>query len=673
MQRSLFLSVVLLAMSFFSFSQKEKNKEFSKANFPNDAKGLKDAEKAIGKGDDLYNKGHLFYSQALEFYLQAQDFNPDNAELNFKIGTCCLWSTSKLKAIPYLEKAQKLDMRVDPLLHFMLGRAYHLNLQWDKAIAEYNKALKSVNGTDSKEKGEELQKYIAECKNGKELVKKPVNVKIENVGPAINTIYPEYGAVISADESVMIFTSKRNTNIGGDNNIDPMTKQFYEDIYISNKKDGKWEEAQNIGKPINDAKNNATAGISLDGQTLFVYFGDNNGDIGQTQLQGDKWLEPKLFGGNINTKKNQESSASLSYDGKTLYFVSDRPGGLGDRDIYYCLKDASGKWGEPVNMGPGINTPYGEEGVFAHPDGKTLYFSSQGWNSMGGYDVFKSTLGANGKWSKPVNLGYPINTPDDDVFFVLSGSGKHGYYASAKGDSYGEKDIYMISFLESVKDSSSVKTDSVKTISSQTTLLKGIITDAQTGSPLEATIEVVDNQKNVVIASFNSNSSSGKYLISLPSGKNYGIAVKSNGYLFHSENFDIPVSGTYQEIEKNIALNKIAAGSKIILNNIFFDTGKSDLRKESTNELERLLQLMNEVLTLKIEISGHTDNVGSADYNKGLSEARAKSVVDYLIKKGIDKERMVFKGYGFTQPIADNSTEEGRQLNRRTEFKILSK
>lgn len=664
--------VFFVTISFFSFSQKEKNKDFSKTNFPGDAKGLKDAEKAIGKGDDLYNKGHLFYSQALEFYLLAQDFNPDNAELNYKIGSCYLWSTSKLKAIPFLEKAQKLNMRVDPLLHFMLGRAYHLNLQWDKAIAEYNKALKAVNVTDSKEKGEELQNYIAECKNGKELVKKPVNVKIENVGPAINTIYPDYGAVISADESVMIFTSKRNTNIGADKNIDPMTKQFYEDIYISNKKDGKWEEAQNIGSPINDAKNNATAGISLDGQTLFIYFGDHGGDIGQTQLKGDKWQEPKLFGGNINTKY-QESSASLSYDGKTLYFVSDRPGGLGDRDIYYCIKDASGKWGDPINMGPEINTFYGEEGVFAHPDGKTLYFSSQGWNSMGGYDVFKSTLGANGKWSKPVNMGYPINTPDDDVFFVLSGSGKHGYYASAKGDSYGEKDIYMISFLESAKDSSSVKADSVKTVTSQTTLLKGIITDAQTGVPLEATIEVVDNQKDIVIASFNSNSSSGKYLISLPSGKNYGIAVKSTGYLFHSENFDIPAAGSYQEIEKNIALNKIEAGSKIILNNIFFDTGKSDLRVESTNELERLLQLMNEVLTLKIEISGHTDNVGSAEYNKGLSEARAKSVVEYLIKKGIDKNRMVFKGYGFTQPIADNLTEEGRQQNRRTEFKIMSK
>ncbi len=672
MQRSLFFLVFFVTISFFSFSQKEKNKDFSKTNFPGDAKGLKDAEKAIGKGDDLYNKGHLFYSQALEFYLLAQDFNPDNAELNYKIGSCYLWSTSKLKAIPFLEKAQKLNMRVDPLLHFMLGRAYHLNLQWDKAIAEYNKALKAVNVTDSKEKGEELQNYIAECKNGKELVKKPVNVKIENVGPAINTIYPDYGAVISADESVMIFTSKRNTNIGADKNIDPMTKQFYEDIYISNKKDGKWEEAQNIGSPINDAKNNATAGISLDGQTLFIYFGDHGGDIGQTQLKGDKWQEPKLFGGNINTKY-QESSASLSYDGKTLYFVSDRPGGLGDRDIYYCIKDASGKWGDPINMGPEINTFYGEEGVFAHPDGKTLYFSSQGWNSMGGYDVFKSTLGANGKWSKPVNMGYPINTPDDDVFFVLSGSGKHGYYASAKGDSYGEKDIYMISFLESAKDSSSVKADSVKTVTSQTTLLKGIITDAQTGVPLEATIEVVDNQKDIVIASFNSNSSSGKYLISLPSGKNYGIAVKSTGYLFHSENFDIPAAGSYQEIEKNIALNKIEAGSKIILNNIFFDTGKSDLRVESTNELERLLQLMNEVLTLKIEISGHTDNVGSAEYNKGLSEARAKSVVEYLIKKGIDKNRMVFKGYGFTQPIADNLTEEGRQQNRRTEFKIMSK
>ncbi len=667
MQKGQFLIVIGSFVSFFSFSQ--KNIDFSKANFPNDPKGLKEAEKAISKGDDFYRQGNIKYKQALDFYIQANEFNPENAELNFKIGACYLSSYTRLKAIPFLEKAQKLNFNVDPQLHLMLGKAYHLNLQWDKAIYEYTKFFKSLLPNEQKELNEAIQKRITECKNGKLLVKEPDNVKIENVGSAINTIYPEYGAEISADESELIFTSKRNTSTGGAKDL--LLNEYFEDIYISYKKDGKWEEAQNIGKPINDEKHNATAGLSLDGQTLYVYLDENDGDLFETHLDGDKWEKPVRIGGGVNTKYH-ESSVSLSYDGKILYFVSDRPGGIGDRDIYYCTKDVKGKWGEAVNMGSEINTPYGEDGVFAHPDGKTLYFSSQGFNSMGGYDIFKSTLGKDGKWSKPVNMGYPINTPEDDIFFVMSGSGKHGYYSSSREDSFGALDIYMISFMDAPKDSTT-KSDSVKTEVSQTTLLKGIITDAQTGKPLEATIEVVDNQKNELIASFKSNSSTGKYLISLPSGKNYGIAVKAPDYLFHSENFDIPASSSYQEIEKNVVLNKVVVGSKIVLNNIFFDTGKSDLRPESTNELERLLQLMNELITLKIEISGHTDNIGNAEYNQGLSEARAKAVVEYLKKKGVETGRMVYKGYGFTQPVAENSTEKGRQLNRRTEFKILSK
>lgn len=318
-----------------------------------------------------------------------------------------------------------------------------------------------------------------------------------------------------------------------------------------------------------------------------------------------------------------------------------------------------------------------------------MYFSSQGLNTMGGYDIFKSTL-VNGIWTDPVNLGYPINTPDDDVFFAISASGKHGYYSSFNASGYGEKDIYIITFLgdekpmllnnednllasaaEPVKER--VIAPPVAITTAQITILKGVITDEKTGQPLEAAIELVDNDKNEVIANFKSNSTTGKYLVSLPSGKNYGIAVKADGYLFHSENFTIPATASYQEITKDIALKKFDVGSKIVLKNIFFDFDKATLRKESTNELERLTKLLNDMPSLKIEISGHTDSKGNAAYNQTLSDARSKSVVDYLIAKGIAADRLTHKGYGLTQPIATNDTEEGRQLNRRTEFKIISK
>jgi outer membrane protein OmpA-like peptidoglycan-associated protein len=287
-------------------------------------------------------------------------------------------------------------------------------------------------------------------------------------------------------------------------------------------------------------------------------------------------------------------------------------------------------------------------------------------------------------------MGYPVNTPDDDVFFVISASGKHGYYASFNSNGYGEKDIYMITFLGLEKPmvmnnednllasltapvKETVMAPTVQIKEAQLTILKGVITDDLTKKPLEATIEIIDNLKNEVIASFTSNSSTGKYLVSLPAGRNYGIAVKKENYLFHSENFDIPNTAAYQEVVKDVALKNIAVGSKIILKNIFFDFDKATLRPESTNELERLTKLLNDVPTLKIEISGHTDSKGADAYNKTLSNNRAKAVVEYLIKKGIAADRLTSVGYGEEQPIDTNDTEEGRQMNRRTEFKILSK
>ena len=676
---------ILIFISTFSFAQ---NVEFTKENFKDQKDKLKEAKSNIEKGNGFYDQGTMYYKQAIEPYLLANKFNPENALLNYKIGNCYLFSNNKLKAIPFLEKAYKLNPKVDAQIHFALGRAYHLNMEWDKAVDEY-KTFQSLtpNLKDNKALYDEVIKKIQECYDGKTLASKPVRVFIDNVGDAINSFFPDYAPLITADESEIFFTSRRATTTGG--GIDEFSNEYFEDIYFSTKVNGKWTQAQNIGAPINTKRHDAAMGLSPDGQTLFIYYDEKgDGNIFQSTLTGTTWSKPERLNKNINTDAH-ESSASISSDGKTLYFVSNRPDGLGGRDIWVSTKDDKGKWGKAVNIGPTINTQYDEEGVFIHPDGKTLYFSSKGHNTMGGYDIFKSIF-ENGNWQEPENIGYPINTPDDDVFFVVAANGKHGYYSSFNTNGFGEKDIYRITFLGPEKQmilnnednllasvAAPVKEDVMATAiqikEAQLILLKGIITDEVTKNPLDATIEIVDNTRNEVIANFISNSSTGKYLVSLPAGKNYGIAVKKDGYLFHSENFVIPATANYEEVKKDIALKSLAAGNKIVLNNIFFDFDKATLRPESTNELQRLVKLMKDNSSLKIEISGHTDSKGTKDYNLGLSENRAKAVVDYLVKEGIKVSRLSFKGYGESQPVATNDTEEGRQLNRRTEFKILSK
>ena len=688
MRRSVFL--VFIAVLFITGRIFSQNVEFDKKNFPNNKKELKEALKEFSYGDDLYNDAIVpnsgNYTLALDHYLKAQNFNPNNAILNYRIGRCYLNSYDKSKAATYLENALKLDPKVDPNIHYQLGLAYHLNYQFDDAIKEYTTFKASLSPEELKKYSKDIDKKIGESNTAKELVKNPVRVFIDNMGPSINTIYPDYSPIINADESVMFFTSRREGTTGGEKAPDDM--QFYEDIYISHNNNGVWGQATNPGKPLNTKRNDATVGLSPDGQTLLIYKGSHGGDIYQCKLNGSHWGKPKALPKTINSRYH-ESSATFGPDGRTLYFVSDKPGGYGGRDVYMSKMNEKGKWGEAVNLGPVINTEYDEEGVFMHPDGKTLYFSSQGHKTMGGYDIFKSTY-ENGKWSEPENLGYPINTPDNDIFFSISGSGVHGYYSSAMTGGIGEKDIYMITFLgpekpvisnnednllasltKPVKETVIEPTVAIK--SNQLTLLKGTIVDDASSTPLKATIDLTDNVKNEIIANFESNSETGKYLVSLPSGVNYGITVKADGYLFHSENFDIPAATGYNEISKDIRMKKIEVGNKIVLRNIFFDFDKSTLRPESTAELDRLTKMLNDNSSLKIEISGHTDNIGSAAYNKTLSENRAKAVVDYLVKNGINSNRLTYKGYGFDQPIATNDNEEGRQQNRRTEFKVVSK
>ncbi|MCB0820524.1 MAG: OmpA family protein, partial [Bacteroidetes bacterium] len=517
----------------------------------------------------------------------------------------------------------------------------------------------------------------------------PVRVLIENLGPVVNSRYREYAAVITADESIMLFTSRRPNTTGQSIADDGM---YFEDILSTTKQNGVWTPPVNLPAPVNTKLHDATIALSADGQKLFIYTDDNEGDVLMSRLEGDKWSKPESAGGNAINTKYSEIHACFSYDEKSIYFVSNKPDdNYGGFDIYVTRLGEDGKWGKAENLGPSINTIYDEEGVYMHPDGKTMYFSSKGHRTMGSYDIFKSVL-EDGKWSEPENVGYPINSADKDAFFVVSASGKHGYYSSARMDAIGETDIYMITLLGPEKETvmntedqfllSSKVTEREAVIepkvdrkfASNVTILKGIVTDATTKEPLNAVIVITDNEKNEIVSTFQSNSATGKYLVPLPSGRNYGIAVTMEGYLFYSENVDLPASKAYQEIEKDIELSQLEVGKKIVLKNIFYDFDKSTLRPASVSELDRLTKLLETNPKMRIEISSHTDNVGSAAYNEKLSAARALSVVNYLVeKKGIKKDRLEYKGYGFTQPIAPNDTDQGRQLNRRTEFKILSK
>ncbi len=694
----LYSSVFCILNSVFSLLYSSvfgQSVEFEKANFQNDKSGLKEAKRSIDDADNYFDKsqkeGFRLYGFALPLYLNANDFNPNNALLNYKIGVCYLNSAYKQKAQAFLEKAYKLSPSVGANIHDYLGQAYHMNMEWEKAISEY-KAHRQMIKPDDKASMADVDKRITECRTGIELVKNPVLVFIDNAGPEINSAFPDYGPVISTDESVMMFTSRRSNTSGG--GIDVNDQQYFEDIYIANGENGKWDAAKNMGKPVNtENRHDATVALSADGQKLFIYLDDitrGSGSIYECALKGISWSKPEKLNDNINTKF-KESSASLTSDGNTLYFTSNKEGGFGEHDVYKSTWDVKKqKWAVAENLGPVVNTPYEEYSLFIHPDGKTLFFSSCGHKTMGGFDVFKTVWDEKKKkWSTPENLGYPINTVDDDVDFVLSASGKHGYYASHKADGYGEKDIYRITFVtpknpvlntednllasltEPIKETVIAK--AVIVPSTVVSILKGKVFDALTNKDLEADIELVDNQLNQVIATFKSNSATGKFLVSLPSGKNYGIAVKKEGYLFHSENFDIPASSGYQEYVKDIPMKNIAVGSKIVLKNIFFDFDKATLRLESTLELERLMKFLTDIPIMKIEIAGHTDSKGADDYNMKLSQNRAQSVVDYLSSHGIDKGRLTAKGYGETKSIAGNETDEGRQLNRRTEFEIKSK
>ena len=487
-----------------------------------------------------------------------------------------------------------------------------------------------------------------------------VKVTIRKLMPPLNTALNDYAPVVSADGSAMLFTSNRPTT---EREIakGKAGREYIYEVTMDAKK--RWGAPRLLGPAVNaPGRNNSVIALSPDGQRMLVYRDDNdgNGNIFESMLNGTEWSAPIEFPAPINSEAH-ESSACYSPDGRTIYFVSDRKGGLGGKDIWSSTRTDINKWGQLRNLGPVINTPEDEQGIFLHADGHTLYFSSKGHNSTGGYDLFVSTFNENG-WSTPKNLGAPLNTPGDDLYLVILADGRTAYMSSERSGGLGEKDLYEVKFTPIAGR---------KTQEPMLTVLKGIVIDEETKAPLECNIEITDNVKNTSFSKQRSNSSTGSFLLSLPSGRNYGISVSASGYLFHSENFELKDTAGYNEVVKVIEMKRLKVGKTIVLRNVFYDFDQATLRPESTAELDALAALLKENPGLRIELGSHTDDKGTDDYNQRLSEARAASVVTYLLGKGIAQDRLVAKGYGETIPIAANDTEEDRQQNRRTEFKVL--
>ncbi len=618
----------------------------------------KDAKKEMKKiesdAKEMYRVGE--YNLAFPLYRKLDSLDPKNPEYNFRLGVCYLNSHEKAKALPFFERARNFNYE-DEKLGFYLGRSYHFSHYFDSAIAQYGtylEHLKSEGGKD--EEIADLEKYIKECSYGKELIKDPVDAKIENMGPRVNTRYPEYGPVISADEEVLIFTSKRPGSTGGQ--LDYETNSFFEDMYISTKNDGEWSDPVQLPSNINSASHDASIGLSPDGARLFVYrnndhASERSGDIYVSNLKGNDWSDPEKMPEPVNSK-GWEPSASTTPDEKVIYFSSTRENGFGGTDIYQVRQLPSGEWAEPVNLGDKINTEHDEDSPFIHPDGKTLYFSSAGHKTIGGFDIFETVFDEDsGTWSEPRNIGYPINTADDDIYFVLSADGLRAYFSSVREDTYGDADVYIAHLPEK----------SVPIIQ-----FKGHVFRKDTERPVAATITITDNETKKLVGITNSNSFNGRFTTILPPKTNYNITVDLPNFLFFSENIDIPDQVEYYEVSREIYLEPLSTeGSISAMRNIFFLPGESEIRVESEVELNNIYKKLAADPDLEVEIAAHTDNMGDPMVNKLLSQARAQAVKDYLIAKGIDPNRVLAVGYGDEFPVADNKTEEGRKKNRRVE------
>jgi outer membrane protein OmpA-like peptidoglycan-associated protein/tetratricopeptide (TPR) repeat protein len=653
----LFLLVVL------SFSASEAQEQYSTSS-RRAAKHFKEALKQYRIKE---------YEAALEKIRDALDRDDEFVEAYIVRGQIYEAQDNNAGALKSYEKAIEINPEIFPNVLYSAGL---ISFQ----MGEYARARDYFNRyTDQEGLGPALKakarRHIRSCEFALKQLQNPVPFNPVNLGDNINSKYDEYWPSISADGETLVFTrliprenleelerKVKKMNETRRKFIESFMYRNQEDFFISRRKDSLWSEAMNLGEPLNTEKNEGAQSLSADGKTMYFSAcnkqgGEGGCDIYYAELEEGGWSKPINLGSPVNSK-SWESQPSISPDGKTLYFSSNRKNGKGKKDIWKSEKQADGKWSKPVNLGDSINTSENEVAPFIHMDNKTLYFSSDGWTGMGNLDLFKSRKKDGQGWSEPINLGYPINTHKSEFGMIVNSVGSKAFFASTRKEGMG-KDIYEFELYEEIRPVPS-------------SYMQGKVYDMDTKEPLKAKFELISLDSGNVVMESHSDASSGEFLVCIPSGNNYVLNVSKKGYLFYSDNFTLKgVHKIDEPFRKDVPLKPVNEGERIILRNVFYATDSFRLESESRVELNKLYQFLVDNSGLHIEISGHTDNVGSGEYNMELSRKRARSVYNYLVEKGIDAERLTYEGYGESQPIADNDNEAGRAKNRRTEIKIL--
>lgn len=599
------------------------------------------------------NRGDNFV--AIDLLNRALGEDPNFIEAQITIGELYSDTQKDSLAIEAYKKAISINPDFFPAIYSNLANLEFNSGKYESALEHVKKYLTYKNLNETFRKSAEILK--SNCEFAIKAVKSPVPFHPRNLGTEVNDKYDQYWPSVSADEKTLIFTD----NLPIDSLNPARTGNRQEDFYYSISEDGKWEKAMPVGYPLNTSQNEGAQSLSADGKFM-VFTGCNrrdgigNCDLYYSRLEDGQWSKPVNMGKPVNTSA-KETQPSISADGKTIYFASNRPGGKGGLDIWKTELSENGTWSNPENLGDSVNTPYDEQSPFIHPDNKTLYFSSKGWPGMGRADLFVTQKKSKNEWKTPKNLGYPINTNFEEAGMVVNAKGTTAYYSSNRLGGFGGDDIYSFDLPKEVRPT---------TVS----YMKGNVFDANTKASLAARFELTDlsTGENVMDAFSNQD---GSFLICLPEGKDYALNVNRPGYLFYSDNFNMEHGDYLQPFTKDIPLKPLKVGEKVVMKNVFFDIDSYVLKPQSKIELDRLVKLLKDNPTIRIEISGHTDNTGKADHNLKLSESRAKAVADYLLRNGVKTESITSKGYGASQPMASNDTEDGRAQNRRTEFKVL--
>jgi outer membrane protein OmpA-like peptidoglycan-associated protein/tetratricopeptide (TPR) repeat protein len=619
------------------------------------------------------------YTDALKTFREAIDMEPDYAAPYYYMGKIYFKKyqnpanvkENMLASVKrYYRKTVELCPTFDISCYYVLGDIFQGEENYDSAyyyMNEYMKYPDKIKNDSLYDYAESVVSYTKSLKTLKSSTVPFNPIYVTN----ISTPLDEYLPLISPDNELAFFTRKtklpKSKNVITSDAQDTYKEKF---MYSERGSNGEFDAGTEMPLPFNTTENQGAATVTIDNKTLyFVYCAYAkkstyyNCDICKSEKQSDgKWSAIKNLGKKVNGDSTWESQPSISSDGKTLYFISDRPGGYGGYDIYKTTQDSSGNWTLAQNLGANINSKGNEKTPYIHSDNLTLYFSSLGWPGLGGYDIYYSRKGLDSKFRKPKNIGYPINTEYDDVGFTVSTDGHYGYFASNKYKGPGGWDIYYFDLYPGARPDTVI-------------LVKGNVNDVIKNEPTSARVEL-KNVKTKQITQIPVDSASGKYVFTTLFKNDYTLTVKKDDYAYTSKYLstkDTAIINKPTEVKVDFDVKPIMVGEAYRLNDIYFAYGSYELTEDSKIIMDGFLDFLNDHPTMKISINGHTDNVSSAEFNQTLSENRAKAVYDYLVDKGISVTRLTYKGYGLKQPIATNDTEAGRAKNRRTEFVIVEK